>query len=110
MPAYDPKRPRPSVGDADEVAPVEALLDAGTPASEPMVEVHDAHRGPDPTEVDLRDASPNGSSVRQRSDVPVAAAPEEGTANRAMLFAGLGAAAVVALVVAVLARRRRRAG
>jgi LPXTG-motif cell wall-anchored protein len=39
----------------------------------------------------------------------VAAAPEEGTANRAVI-AALGAAGLVALVLALLLRRRRRAG
>jgi LPXTG-motif cell wall-anchored protein len=42
------------------------------------------------------------------SEVPVAAAPEEGTANRAVLFAGLAGAGLVALLVAIVLRRRRR--
>jgi hypothetical protein len=32
MPAYDPKRPRPGGGDAEEPAPVDALLDPGSAA------------------------------------------------------------------------------
>jgi hypothetical protein len=59
-------------------------------------------------EVDLRDASPNGSGGRVGSEVPVAAAPEEGTANRAVVIAGLSAAGLLALVLAILLRRRRR--
>lgn len=62
----------------------------------------------EPVEVDLRDASQNGSGARSGSEVPVAAAPEEGTANRAVLIAGLSAAGLVALVLAILLRRRRR--
>jgi hypothetical protein len=41
------------------------------------------------------------------SDVPVVPAPEDSTANRAVMFAAL-AAAVVSLVALLLLRRRRR--
>ena len=61
-----------------------------------------------PVEVDLRDASPNGSDGRVGSEVPVAPAPEEGTANRAVLLAGVGAAGLLAIVLGLLLRRRRR--
>ena len=42
----------------------------------------------EPVEVDLRDASHERVGARSGSEVPVAAAPEEGTANRAVLIAG----------------------
>jgi hypothetical protein len=99
MAGYDPKRPRPTaVDEADEPAPVEALLAPVAPEA----------AAPD---VDLRDQ--RGSGVGERpgvvaSEVPVAAAPEEGTANRAVLFAGLAGAGLVALLVAIVLRRRRR--
>lgn len=99
MAGYDPKRPRPTaVDEADEPAPVEALL---APAASEVAT----------PEVDLRDQ--RGSGVGERpgvvaSEVPVAAAPEEGTANRAVLFAGLAGAGLVALLVAIALRRRRR--
>jgi hypothetical protein len=151
MPAYDPKRPRPQSGDAEEPAPVEALLDPedlgpGEGVDEVVAEMVieevtvDEESG-DVTvettvidevvtsdgvvmvsetiveelpgaalEVDLRDTGSNGSSPKPGSEVPVAAAPEEGTANRAVLIAGLSAAGLLAVVLAILLRRRRRAG
>jgi hypothetical protein len=104
MAGYDPKRPRPTaVDEADEPAPVEALLAPVAPeVAAPALAA---------PEVDLRDQ--RGSGVGERpgvvaSEVPVAAAPEEGTANRAVLFAGLAGAGLVALLVAIVLRRRRR--
>lgn len=150
MSAYDPKRPRPQSNEAEEPAPVEALLEpdqadldeeADEVLSETVIEevTVDDETG-DVTvettvieevvtedgvmvvsetvieelpgaavEVDLRDALPNGSSPRPGSEVPVAAAPDEGTANRAVLIAGLSAAAVLGVLLAILLRRRRRA-
>jgi hypothetical protein len=104
MAAYDPKRPRPSTHDEEEPAPVEALLD---PEPELAVEP-EAAAEPEAVEVDLRVPSSNGSGPKVASEVPVAAAPEEGTANRAVVAAALGAAGLVALLVAILLRRRRR--
>lgn len=102
MAGYDPKRPRPTtVDEADEPAPVEALL---APAAPEAVA----------PEVDLRVQPVAGvAEVAERpaataSEVPVAAAPEEGTANRAVLFAGLAAVGVVGVFVALILRRRRR--
>jgi hypothetical protein len=60
MPAYDPKRPRPAAGRAEEPAPVEALLE---PASSAVVEP-----APDAPEV----AAPDAPS-------PEAVAPEPAT-------------------------------
>lgn len=126
MAKYDPQRPRPAI-DLDEPAPVDALLDdlaglddvaglddmesdglagddlAGddTAGEEAVVEPTGAldMSGPDVFE----DLVPTITGV---SDVPVAAPPQEGTANRAVL----GAVAVVAAagaVVAIFLRRRR---
>jgi hypothetical protein len=96
----------PETGDVTvETTVVQAVaeeIDQGDEAAE-------RDRTADALEVDLRDASPNGSAARFGSEVPVAPAPEEGTANRAVLIAGLGAAGLVALVLAILLRRRRRA-
>lgn len=70
-------------------------------------DVEVAARSSADVEVDLRDASPNGSGGRAGSEVPVAAAPEEGTANRAVVIAGVSAVGLLALVLAILLRRRR---
>ena len=89
--AYDPKRPRP-VTSTSETAPVDALL-ASVGADEAAPKV---------------DAAPNGPKPQQASEVPVAAAPEEGTANRAVLLAVAGASLAVAAVLIILSRSRRR--
>lgn len=67
----------------------------------------DGDGGEPDVEVDLRVVSSNGSEVRVGSDVPIAAAPEEGTANRAVVVA-VGVAGLVAVLLAILLRRRRR--
>lgn len=102
MASYDPKRPRPSAGETEEPAPVEALLSPGPETPEPA-SADDAA-----VEVDLRVVASNGSAPKAARDVPVAPAPEQGTANRAILAAAAGSAVVLALVVVVLWRRRRR--
>ena len=75
MASYDPKRPRPGAGETEDPAPVEALLSPApeSPESPSAAEV----------EVDLRVVASNGSSSRSAREVPVAPAPEQGTANRA---------------------------
>ncbi len=137
MAGYDPKRPRPGASeDLDGPAPVEALLDPAQPdppdpdAPEPDPTALDA--GPagsaaaddevpeitplaDVAEVDLREptapvvgrAATLGSATTE-SPVPVAPAPEEGTANRAVLVVGAVVAGVLVAVLAVLLGRRRR--
>lgn len=126
MPSYDPKRPRPGSAATDDVAPIDALLDApatdpvGTDAAEPtdtdaVAELTDAAE-PDAVvdEVDLREASPGQppSSTPARevvgSEVPVAPAPEGDTMNRAVLLAVVLVATAVAAVIAAIVRRRRR--
>ena len=108
MAGYDPKRPRPSTAAEDDPAPVEALL-------EPTEVVEDVAEQPSAdadvvdgaVEVDLREASTNGSS-RSTHEVPVAPAPEEGTANRAVLVAAFSGVALVVVVLGLWFRRRRR--
>jgi LPXTG-motif cell wall-anchored protein len=102
MAGYDPKRPRPVV-DRDEPAPVEALIEpAGAP---PEVVVPPAPRVVEP-------AAPTVVEPAERpfpptlSDTPIAPAPPEGTANRAVMFVMAGAAAVSLLALLVLRRRR----
>jgi hypothetical protein len=113
MAAYDPKRPRPSGGGSEEPAPVDALLDPspGTGSTETVKVDDPAPADSEAIEVDLRDAASHGAPSPEQvvgSDVPVAAAPDEGTANRAVMVAALTAAGLLALVVAVLLLRRRR--
>ena len=95
--AYDPKRPRPAAS-TSETAPVDALL-ASVGADETAPKVEDAPKV---------EAAPNGPKPQQASEVPVAAAPEEGTANRAVLLAVAGASLAVAAVLIILSRSRRR--
>jgi hypothetical protein len=130
MAGYDPKRPRPTAASEDP-PPVEALLEPPTsevPAVVPSA-TEGQPEGPGPSgsgdtpprpsepdapsepavEVDLREPSTNGSTGRAHHEVPVAPAPEEGTANRAVLVAALSG--VLALVaVLVVWRRHRRNG
>ena len=80
MAAYDPKRPRRDL-DEDVPAPVDALLEAG------------------PT------GSVDASSVR--SDTPTAPAPDAGTANPAVVVAGLAGLVTVLVLLVVWLRRRR---
>jgi len=138
MPAYDPKRPRPSAGSSEDPAPVDTLLDpspttgateqvrvaepvlsevpvedtAEVPVEDPAeVPAVPVPAGEDTVEVDLRDsplAAATSANPRVGSEVPVAAAPDEGTANRAVLIAALSATGVVAVVAAILLLRRRR--
>ena len=53
-------------------------------------------------------ATPSSPGQVPGSEVPVAAAPDEGTANRAVMIAALTAAGLLALVVAIVLLRRRR--
>lgn len=105
MAAYDPKRPRPAEL-RDDPAPVDALLEPMAPAPTPAPEVAptpapEVLPEPEPTVVAVP-ASANGT------EVPVAPAPEVGTANRAVLYAALGLGALVTVVLLVLRRRSRR--
>ena len=50
----------------------------------------------------------SGAASRTPSDVPVAPAPQTGTANRAVVIAAAVSAIVALLVVVLLARRRRQ--
>lgn len=119
MPSYDPKRPRPAAATTDDLAPIEAILDpgsAGTRPTDQAVEADDAAEvdpveEPDETvEVDLRiDPGPDAPEPLLQaggSEVPVAPAPEENTANRAVVAAAL--VVVAALVAVFLVVRRRR--
>lgn len=125
MAAYDPKRPRPSTGSSEEPAPVDALLDPSpSTGSTQAVRIDEPppadgsgsagepeSAGKETVEVDLRDPSSNGPTNPNHvvgPEVPVAAAPDEGTANRAVMIAALTAAGVFALIVAILLLRRRR--
>lgn len=107
MAAYDPKRPRPAEL-RDEPAPVDALLEpaAPTPPAAPATpESPPLSASPsvtDPPAVEVIGSGPNGT------EVPVAPAPEVGTANRAVLYAALGVGAVAAVVLLLLRRRSRR--
>lgn len=99
----------PDSADADAVAePAEDQPDGpATDADEPADAVPASRSVADDVEVDLRDVSSNGSGGTPH-EVPVAPAPNEVTTNRAVLVAGISAAALVALIAAVLLRRRRR--
>lgn len=104
MTAYDPKRPRPA-RPADEPAPVEALLEPTTPES--------AEESLGTAESRSTAGSRNGSGPSARpvapvQEVPVAPAPEVGTTNRAVLYASLGVAALLAALLVVLRLRARR--
>ena len=117
--AYDPKRPRPTAS-TSETAPVDALLaslgaaESAEPA-EPVVEP--VTPGVEPVEPAVESVSEsaaepkqnldtNALKAQQASEVPVAAAPEEGTANRAVLLAVAGASLAVAAVLIIWSRRR----
>jgi len=122
MPSYDPKRPRPAAATAEDLAPIEAILDptAGEPrppeVSEPTHDevppddVDDVERVEDVEEVDLRvDPGPDGPEPLLQaggSEVPVAPAPEENTANRAVVAAALVVLAALVAVFIVVRRRR----
>lgn len=119
MAAYDPKRPRPAQL-SDGPAPVDALIDApdtapdaesdttsdttsdteatSVPPAEPRVI--------DPPEPVVVHSPTRGGAP---AEVPVAPAPEVGTANRAVLYASIGVAAALAVIAVVLRLRSRRA-
>jgi outer membrane biosynthesis protein TonB len=122
--AYDPKRPRPKAS-TGETAPVDELL-ASLGAAEP-VEPADPVEPAEPVELAEPAVEPvepaaeqvispaaepkknpqtNALKAPQASEVPVAAAPEEGTANRAVLLAVAGASLAVAAVLIIWSRRR----
>lgn len=92
MAAYDPKRPRPAQL-SDDPAPVDALLE---------------HTGEVPV-VDPVTEPPVSTNGSRPAEVPVAPAPEVGTANRAVLYASLGVGALLTVLLIVLRRRARRA-
>ena len=121
--------PEPDAPEPDQ-PPVEALLDPRSRRPEP----DQAEPGPGPggsaaadeevpeitqladgDEVDLREptapvvgrAAMPGAATTE-SPVPVAPAPEEGTANRAVLVVGAVVAGVLVAVLAILLGRRRR--
>ena len=100
MAAYDPKRPRPAHS-SDEPAPVDALLEPAGAAEPAAATV--------PEESSSRNGSTRGRHGGSVQEVPVAPAPEVGTTNRAVLYASIGVAAVVAAVLVVLRIRSRRA-
>lgn len=111
MPSYDPKRPRPSAD--DDVAPIEAILDPSVTHATAVDEADDGEtieELEELEEVDLRvdpGAGPPEPLPRAGgSEVPVAPAPEEDTANRAVLAAVL--VGVVALLAVIVVVRRRR--
>lgn len=104
MAKYDPKRPRPMVGD-DQAAPVEALIEAVSAGPEIVEDRAGAAADPVETGQEMGESS-NQPHI---SDVPVIPPPEEGTANRAVL-AAIGTGFVIALVLAVLLRIKRSKG
>lgn len=131
MAGYDPKRPRPSVPE-DQPAPVEALLDEAPPlpsdtspdddpSATTTIDVREPATGrvamtSSSTAAEASTAPAASSAARSApatpsggtgSEVSVAPAPEEGTANRALLVAGI-VAALGAVVALVLILRRRR--
>ena len=113
--AARPPGPRARRSPSDEPAPTDrpdpgpggsAAADDEVPETTPLADV---------AEVDLREpaapvvgrAATPGSAMTE-SPVPVAPAPEEGTANRAVLVVGAVVAGVLVAVLAVLLGRRRR--
>ena len=116
--AYDPKRPRPKAS-TGETAPVDELL-ASLGAAEPVepaepVELAEPAVEPvepaaeqviSPAAEPKKNPQTNALKAPQASEVPVAAAPEEGTANRAVLLAVAGASLAVAAVLIIWSRRR----
>jgi len=107
MAAYDPKRPRPVV-DRDAPAPVEALIEPPAPAPAPEPVVVPAAEPvvvPEPVTELRAPARQDGGSPG--SDVPVAAAPEADTANRAVMLVMVSAAVAGVIALLLLLRRRR---
>lgn len=98
----------PVSGEVEVETSVTDLLDDSPGDALEESDVEQGDDGEPDVEVDLRVVSPNGSEVRVGSDVPIAAAPEEGTANRAVVVA-VGVAGLVAVLLAILLRRRRSA-
>lgn len=107
MAAYDPKRPRPAQL-SDDPAPVDALLEPTAPTSTPATERAADVPAPDAPPVVVTAGADRASA--NGADVPVAPAPEVGTANRAVLYAALGVGSLVAVVLVLLRRRARRGG
>ncbi len=127
MAKYDPKRPRPTLGD-DDPAPVDTLIDVAPDDVEPVA-VEDQQVHPevqDDTQADAGQATkPSAESSAESStestaestadgsdphvsDVPVIPPPVEGTANRAVLAAvSTGVTLIVAIAVILRLRRRR---
>jgi len=126
MAGYDPKRPRRDVDD-DASAPVDALLEAGgtgatdpSPAPHPVAvaDVPEAEPAPavdaSPAVVDLTESNPPArdsdlptASPSARSETPTAPAPDAGTANPAVVAAGLASLVAVLVLLVVWLRRRR---
>lgn len=115
--AYDPKRPRPKAS-TGETAPVDELL-ASLGAAEPVEPIDPvepaepvepvepaAEQVISPAAEPKQNPQTNALKAPQASEVPVAAAPEEGTANRAVLLAVAGASLAVAAVLIIWSRRR----
>ena len=118
--AYDPKRPRPKAS-TGETAPVDELL-ASLGAAEPVEPAEPfepaehvepvepvepaAEQVISPAAEPKKNPQTNALKAPQASEVPVAAAPEEGTANRAVLLAVAGASLAVAAVLIIWSRRR----
>lgn len=109
MAEYDPKRPRPVARDGD-VAQVDALLGPSTATS-----TDDRPSGSrvEDDSVPDGDPKPNAAEVPAApppsgSDVPVVAAPVEGTVNRAVL--GAVVVALITIVTTIVIVRRRRRG
>ena len=106
MTAYDPKRPRPS-RPADEPAPVEALLEPA--AADTATTTEEAGEAESRSTAGSRNGSgPAARPAAPVQEVPVAPAPEVGTTNRAVLYASLGVAALLAVLGIVLRLRSRR--
>lgn len=106
MAGYDPKRPRPSSGGADEPAPVDALIDLAE------------HRNDGDRPGD-READPGDAGTVSRIDephTPGSQSPERhdqsehrsGRASSRLVLAGVVAVCVIAVVLLVNRRRSKR--
>ncbi len=110
-PAPADPTPAPVEPARDEPAPAEAASpEAGPLETEPEDEAAPAaETSAEPavtSGIALNGSS--GAASRTPSDVPVAPAPQTGTANRAVVIAAAVSAIVALLVVVLLARRRRQ--
>jgi hypothetical protein len=115
MVGYDPKRPKPAAGDDSDPAPVEALIDLAdrkSPEDPPRQEPASPARGPSgeggpqPQEPPGESRAADPASAQQ--GVSSGATPQDHTAGRRSRLVLSGVLAACAVVLLVLALRRRR--